>query len=195
MYVESVWVKYKSFTVDTMKLPLKDLLLLIRFFNRRYFVGWINNPPAAYFCGVPALLLICNGLIRIWDLPVGILFSQFTVFNYREMVKHLLAGLLLFGLVRQTSAQQPLKRELRAVWIATIENIDWPSRKELSAEEQKREFTELLDQHQRNGMNAIVFQVRPSADAFYPSPYEPGANTLPAGKGSRPFRITIPWNS
>lgn len=103
------------------------------------------------------------------------------------MVKHLLAGLLLFGLVRQTNAQQPPKRELRAVWIATIENIDWPSRKGLSADEQKREFTELLDQHQRNGMNAIVFQVRPSADAFYPSPYEPWSEYLTGRQGQPPI--------
>lgn len=63
--------------------------------------------------------------------------------------------------------------EFRAVWIATVDNIDWPSKKGLSSDEQKREFIQQLDLHKANGMNAVIMQIRPAADAFYPSPYEP----------------------
>src|SRR6185503_11498168 len=65
------------------------------------------------------------------------------------------------------------KYEFRAAWVASVENIDWPSRKGLPTDSQKLEFIRLLDMQQRNGMNALVVQIRPAADAFYPSPYEP----------------------
>src|SRR3954464_5272834 len=60
----------------------------------------------------------------------------------------------------------PPKHEFRAVWVASVENIDWPSRKGLSSDSQQLEFLRLLDMHQHNGMNALVVQVRPAADAF-----------------------------
>lgn len=105
------------------------------------------------------------------------------------MVKHLLTGLLLCGsLLRPAKAQQlSPKREFRAVWISTISNIDWPSRKGLPPEEQRAEFIRLLDFHQRNGINAIIFQVRPAADAFYPSPYEPWSEYLTGRQGQPPI--------
>ena len=46
-------------------------------------------------------------------------------------------------------AQKPPQYEFRAVWIATVENIDWPSKKGLPAEQQKAEFIRLLNLHQR----------------------------------------------
>lgn len=104
------------------------------------------------------------------------------------MVKHLLAGLLLCsGIVQQSKAQLPPKRELRAVWVATIENIDWPSRKGLSSQQQQQEFIDLLERHQRNGINAVIFQVRPASDAFYASPYEPWSEYLTGRQGQPPI--------
>ena len=41
------------------------------------------------------------------------------------------------------------KYEFRAVWVASVVNIDWPSKKGLSVAEQKAEFIRLLDMHQR----------------------------------------------
>ncbi|MEO7529833.1 MAG: family 10 glycosylhydrolase, partial [Sediminibacterium sp.] len=76
--------------------------------------------------------------------------------------------------------------EFRAVWVATVENIDWPSNKNLSVEQQKAEFINLLDMHQRNGMNAIIMQVRPAADAFYPSKFEPWSEYLTGKQGLAP---------
>lgn len=59
------------------------------------------------------------------------------------------------------------KREMRGVWVATVANIDWPSKPGLPSIEQKQELLRLLDAHQRAGINAIFLQVRPSADAIY----------------------------
>lgn len=103
------------------------------------------------------------------------------------MLKQLLAGTMLWlGMVQQVWAQLPPKRELRAVWIATVENIDWPSRRGLPSAQQQQEFIALLDQHQRNGMNAIIAQIRPVTDAFYPSPYEPWSEYLTGVQGQAP---------
>lgn len=86
-------------------------------------------------------------------------------------------------------AQNWPKRELRAAWIATVTNIDWPSKKGLSAAEQQREYVTLLDTLQAIGMNAVIVQVRPVADAFYPSSYEPWSEYLSGtqGKPSQPW--------
>lgn len=78
------------------------------------------------------------------------------------------------------------KYEFRGVWIATVENIDWPSKKGLSVADQKAEFIRILDMHQRNGMNAMIVQVRPATDAFYPSPYEPWSAYLSGTQGAPP---------
>ncbi|SFW42064.1 glycoside hydrolase family 10 protein [Chitinophaga sancti] len=103
------------------------------------------------------------------------------------MVKHLLvAAFLLAGFFKPVQAQLPPKREFRAVWIATVENIDWPSRRGLPVEQQKQEFITLLNTQQRNGMNAVVVQVRPVADAFYASPFEPWSEYLTGTQGQAP---------
>ena len=76
--------------------------------------------------------------------------------------------------------------EFRAVWVATVENIDWPDKKGMSVEQQKAQFIHLLDMHQHNGMNAIVVQIRPAGDAFYPSQYEPWSEYLNGKQGLPP---------
>ncbi|MES2006216.1 MAG: family 10 glycosylhydrolase [Bacteroidota bacterium] len=105
-------------------------------------------------------------------------------------MKKLLAIALLLanaGNLTQASAQQGTPNyEFRAVWIATVVNIDWPSKKTLSTAEQKAEFIRILDLHQRNGMNAVVVQVRPAGDALYPSKYEPWSEFLTGTQGLPP---------
>jgi uncharacterized lipoprotein YddW (UPF0748 family)/DNA-binding MarR family transcriptional regulator len=81
--------------------------------------------------------------------------------------------------------RQP-KYEFRAVWVASVENIDWPSKKGLPVDSQKVEFIRLLDMQKRLGMNAVVVQIRPAADAFYPSPYEPWSEWLTGVQGQAP---------
>jgi uncharacterized lipoprotein YddW (UPF0748 family) len=76
--------------------------------------------------------------------------------------------------------------EFRGVWVATVVNIDWPSKQGLSNELQKKEFIDLLDMHQKNGMNAIIMQVRPAGDAIYPSTLEPWSEFLMGKQGLPP---------
>ncbi len=83
-------------------------------------------------------------------------------------------------------AQQSPKREFRAVWVATVNNIDWPSKPGLSTEQQKAEAIAILDMHARNGMNAIIMQVRPASDAFYQSELEPWSRYLTGTPGKAP---------
>lgn len=78
------------------------------------------------------------------------------------------------------------RHEFRGVWIATVDNIDWPSKKGLPADSQKAEFIRMLDLHKANGMNAVIMQVRPSADAFYPSSLEPWSEWLTGVQGRPP---------
>lgn len=78
------------------------------------------------------------------------------------------------------------KPEFRGVWIATIDNIDWPAYGQWDAEKQKQDFIRLLDMHKASGMNAMIVQVRPAADAFYPSPYEPWSQWLTGTQGKPP---------
>jgi Uncharacterized protein conserved in bacteria len=76
--------------------------------------------------------------------------------------------------------------EFRGVWIATVDNIDWPAKGDYNVASQKANFIRQLDMHKRNGMNAVVVQVRPSADAFYPSQYEPWSQWLTGTQGKPP---------
>src|SRR5262245_39349616 len=78
---------------------------------------------------------------------------------------------------------KPPDVEFRGVWIATVDNIDWPTRGMVNADSQKLEYVRQLDMHQKNGMNAVIVQVRPAADAFYPSPYEPWSQWLTGIQG------------
>lgn len=79
-----------------------------------------------------------------------------------------------------------LEREFRGVWIATVANIDWPSRPGLPVAEQQAELRALLDRAAALGLNAVVFQVRPHGDALYDSPYEPWSEYLTGEQGRPP---------
>jgi uncharacterized lipoprotein YddW (UPF0748 family) len=78
------------------------------------------------------------------------------------------------------------KYEFRAAWVATVDNIDWPSKKGLSSDSQKVEYLRILDMHQRNGLNAVIVQIRPATDAMYPSQYEPWSEWLTGKQGKPP---------
>ncbi|MEQ8822016.1 MAG: family 10 glycosylhydrolase [Sumerlaeia bacterium] len=77
-------------------------------------------------------------------------------------------------------------REFRAAWVATVANIDWPTKPGLSTEEQKAEAIAILDKTADMNMNAIVLQVRPAADALYPSKLEPWSYYLTGQQGKAP---------
>lgn len=94
----------------------------------------------------------------------------------------LITCLSLFTL---TLIAQP-KAEFRGVWIASVDNIDWPLKGMTDPDSQRTEFIRQLDMHKANGMNAVIVQVRPAADAFYPSPYEPWSQWLTGVQGQPP---------
>jgi uncharacterized lipoprotein YddW (UPF0748 family) len=108
------------------------------------------------------------------DIVIGILFSL--AFPWQ--------------LVGQTSDELPaipeLAREYRGVWVATVANIDWPSKPGLSTDVQQAEAIRILDRVAELRMNVVVLQVRTSCDALYASELEPWSYFLTGRQGSPP---------
>lgn len=77
-------------------------------------------------------------------------------------------------------------REFRGAWIATVANIDWPSRPGLTTAEQQAELIAILDNAQRLNLNAVMFQVRPACDALYESRLEPWSEYITGRAGEAP---------
>lgn len=77
-------------------------------------------------------------------------------------------------------------REFRAAWVATVANIDWPTKPGLPVATQQQEARAILDRLVELGMNAVVFQVRPQADALYQSELEPWSYYLTGVQGRAP---------
>ncbi|GAB2563896.1 glycoside hydrolase family 10 protein [Kribbella endophytica] len=104
-------------------------------------------------------------------------------------------GMLVGGLTSTASAapaagctpdaKTPL-RQFRASWVSSVVNIDWPSRTGLTAEQQKAELLTWYDDAVRQNHNAVVLQVRPTADAFWPSAVEPWSQYLTGTQGGDP---------
>ncbi|MFG3042554.1 glycoside hydrolase family 10 protein [Streptomyces sp. NPDC048330] len=80
----------------------------------------------------------------------------------------------------------PVKRQMRGVWIASVVNIDWPSRTGLDPAAQRAEFVRLADEALALGFNALFVQIRPTADAFWPSAFEPWSEWLTGTQGQNP---------
>lgn len=86
-------------------------------------------------------------------------------------------------------------REFRGVWIATVGNLDWPSRTTLTPAEQRAELVALLDKAVTLGANAVIFQVRVNGERLYAGGTEPWATAL-AGRtdvdpGYDPLQLAI----
>jgi uncharacterized lipoprotein YddW (UPF0748 family) len=80
----------------------------------------------------------------------------------------------------------PTPREFRGVWVATVNNIDWPSKRGLTAAQQRAEIITILDRAKALNLNAVIFQVRPAADALYASALEPWSEYLTGTQGKSP---------
>jgi uncharacterized lipoprotein YddW (UPF0748 family) len=80
----------------------------------------------------------------------------------------------------------PAPREFRAAWVATVANIDWPSKPGLPVAQQRTEMIAILDKARALNLNAIILQVRPSADALYASELEPWSEYLTGVQGRAP---------
>ncbi|HRD57318.1 MAG TPA: family 10 glycosylhydrolase [Ferruginibacter sp.] len=100
-------------------------------------------------------------------------------------MKKIFAGIVLAS-ISLFATSQSTRPELRGVWIATVSNIDFPVKPTINSDIQKAEFIRIADMHKRNGMNALIVQIRPATDAFYPSPYEPWSQWLTGKQGQPP---------
>lgn len=104
------------------------------------------------------------------------------------MKKSLPLIILLACIAMSIFAQQP-KHELRATWLATVDNIDWPRTKisnNATREQQKKELTDILDKMAAGNMHACFMQVRSLCDAMYQSSYEPWSKSLTGTRGKDP---------
>ncbi|MCL2226198.1 MAG: family 10 glycosylhydrolase [Oscillospiraceae bacterium] len=73
--------------------------------------------------------------------------------------------------------------EFRAVWVTTVFNLDFPSRQGISADAMKSEIDAIIARTVELGLNAIIFQVRPTGDAFYESDIFPWSSWLSGTQG------------
>lgn len=111
-------------------------------------------------------------ILRTWILLLAVVFTP------------ILASAQRYSPSRETPPM--VTREFRGAWVACVYNIDWPSRKGLSAGAQQAELRAMLDQMVRLNLNAMIFQVRPHGDAVYRSRMEPWSPWLTGSMGKSP---------
>ena len=91
-----------------------------------------------------------------------------------------------YAAVAADDGPPPVPREFRGVWIAAVANMDWPSAPGLAPDSQRTELITQFDRAVELGLNAIVFHVRPAADALYASELEPWSAYLTGEQGRAP---------
>jgi uncharacterized lipoprotein YddW (UPF0748 family) len=96
------------------------------------------------------------------------------------------------GRAQPADAPPPAPREFRGAWVSSVGNGNWPSAPGLPVDQQKKEMIEILDRCAALHLNAIVLQVRPSADALYPSQLEPWSEYLTGRQGQAPSPMWDP---
>lgn len=104
----------------------------------------------------------------------------------------MLVSVLLLPLLSATPAPPLPEREFRAAWVATVDNIDWPSKPGLTTEEQRAELDQIVADAAALNLNAIIFQIRPHGDALYPSKLEPWSYYLTGQQGRAPEPLWDP---
>jgi len=104
-------------------------------------------------------------------------------------------GLIAVSFVPLRAAEQPpeIPREFRGVWVATVYNLNWPSKAGLPMAQQKVELQAILDRAVNLHLNAILLQVRPSSDALYDSKIEPWSVSLTGKMGQAPGYDPLAW--
>ena len=112
------------------------------------------------------------------------------IFRYMALLSSLLTLALAGGCTSVGGYGDPYppepRREYRGMWVATVANIDWPSKPGLAPVQLRAEMTRILDTATRLNLNAIFLQVRPSCDAIYPSELEPWTEYLTGTQGLSP---------
>lgn len=76
--------------------------------------------------------------------------------------------------------------EMRAAWVASVANLNFPSRPGMSATAQQEQIRQIVDTAARSGLNALMVQVRPEGDALYASHLEPWSRFLTGTQGGNP---------
>ena len=95
-------------------------------------------------------------------------------------------GLLLATLYTYLTTPIFPPREFRGVWVASVDNVDWPSQPNLSVAQQQAELLNILNRMQDLNLNALILQVRPTGDALYDSAIEPWSSWLTGTQGTPP---------
>lgn len=98
----------------------------------------------------------------------------------------LLLAALLLSAPAAALADDPLRKELRAVWVSSVYNLDYPSKPTADPKTLKAEADAILKTCADLGMTAVFLQVRPSCDALYPSQYYPWSKYLTGVAGTAP---------
>ncbi len=104
--------------------------------------------------------------------------------------------LVLTMLIPAAYAAQPAQDGMRGVWVATVANIDYPTRQGMTADELRQEADTILDNIVSMGLNAVFLQVRPSADALYQSSLFPWSRYVSGTAGQAPdqdFDVLAYW--
>ncbi len=101
-------------------------------------------------------------------------------------------GTLAAPQLQASELPPPDPREFRAAWVASVANIDWPSKPGLSADLQRSEALAILNRAQSLGLNALILQIRPAGDALYPSALEPWSEYLTGEQGKPPQPLYDP---
>jgi uncharacterized lipoprotein YddW (UPF0748 family) len=106
-------------------------------------------------------------------------------------MKRFLLIILAISLCHTSMMAQAKKREFRGAWIQAV-NGQWTG---VGRDQMQRTLTYQLDELQKDGVNAIFFQVRPECDALYQSSIEPWSRFLTAQQGlaPRPFWDPLQW--
>ncbi|WP_260725473.1 glycoside hydrolase family 10 protein [Dactylosporangium roseum] len=97
------------------------------------------------------------------------------------------------GDARCDGAPLTAPRELRGIWITTVDNIDWPSRRGLPDDQIKAEYLGWLDLARQRNLNAVFVHVRPSGDALWPSQYAPWSEWITGVRGKAPGFDLMKW--
>lgn len=102
------------------------------------------------------------------------------------LLRYWSVALIVIIPLRIAAQEVPPKREFRAVWIATVSNIDFPLKNTDVPDKQRADFIAILEQHKATGLNAVLVQVRPTADALYAKSREPWSQYLTGQQGKAP---------
>lgn len=100
-------------------------------------------------------------------------------------MKKLLLFFLLSSCLLTAQSKNP-KYEFRGVWVATVENQDWPRSRYDSPEKQKQDLIDYFNTLAQSGCNAVFFQIRTECDALYKSDIEPWSYWLTGEQGKAP---------